>query len=409
MAKKNIVVLGAGTGGTIISNNLRRHLPGEWEITVIDRDDRHIYQPGLLFVPFGLQKAKTLVRPRSKYILPNINFVIDEITHIDPAKKQVTTKSHTFPYDFLVISTGCRLAPEENQGLMGAWGKNAFTFYTLEDAKILQQAMKSFQGGKLVMNIAELPFKCPVAPIEFVFLADWYFKKRGIRHKVEIELVTPIPGAFTKPKASAVFTEIAKQKNIKITPNYQFDRVDGQEKYIESVTEQRINYDMLVIVPSTIGDKVISDSGIDDGIGYVPTDKHTLKAQKYDNIYVIGDATNVPTSKAGSVAHYEADVVTFNIMAQIHGVEPEPIYDGHSTCFIVSQKEKSLLIDFNYKIEPLPGKFPIPHLGPFTLLKETKMNWKGKLGFEWLYWNVLLSGRHLGMPPTLVLAGKEVG
>ncbi|MEI6758044.1 MAG: NAD(P)/FAD-dependent oxidoreductase [Chlorobium sp.] len=408
MAKK-IVVLGAGTGGTIISNNLRRHLPEDWEITVIDRDDRHIYQPGMLFVPFGLQKPKTLVRSRTKYIISGVNFVIDEITHIDPEAKKVKTKNHTFFYDFLVISTGCRIAPEENDGLMDAWGKNAFSFYTVEAAEVLCKRLKEIDGGKVVMNIAELPFKCPVAPIEFVFLADWYFTKRGIRNKVDIELVTPLSGAFTKPKASAVFIESAKSKNIKITTNYELNAVNGKEKYIESVQGDKIKFDTLVIVPSTIGDEVITNSGMDDGIGYVPTHHNTLKALKHDGIYVIGDATNVPTSKAGSVAHYEADVVVFNIMSEIHGVKPEEIYDGHSTCFIVYSKGTSSLIDFNYKIEPLHGKFPAPKLGPFTLLKETKMNWQGKLGFEWLYWNVLLAGRHLGAPPTLVMAGKEVG
>ncbi|MEI6652365.1 MAG: FAD/NAD(P)-binding oxidoreductase [Chlorobiaceae bacterium] len=406
---KKIVVLGAGTGGTIVSNNLRRHLPEDWEITVIDRDDQHIYQPGMLFVPFGLQKANTLVRSRKKYILPGVDFVIDEITHIDPDKKEVKTKNHSFSYDFLVISTGCNIAPEENDGLMDAWGKNAFSFYTIPAAETLRQRMKEFDGGKLVLNIAELPFKCPVAPIEFVFMADWFCRKKGIRNKTEIELVTPLSGAFTKPKASAVFTESAKSKNIKITTGYELNAVNGKEKYIESIQGDKISYDTLVIVPTTIGDKVISNSGMDDGIGYVPTHQNTLKALKHDRVYVIGDATNVPTSKAGSVAHYEADVVVFNIMAEIHGVKPEEIYDGHSTCFIVYSKGTSSLIDFNYRIEPLPGKFPVPKIGPFTLLQETKMNWYGKLGFEMLYWNVLLAGRHLGAPPTLVMAGKHVG
>ena len=406
---KKIVVLGAGTGGTIISNNLRRHLPDDWEITVIDRDDKHIYQPGMLFVPFDIQKSGTLTRSRKKYILPGVNFVIDEITHIDPEKREVKTKNRSFSYDFLVISTGCKIVPEENDGLMDAWGKNAFTFYSIEGADLLRQKLKEFDGGKLVLNIAEVPFKCPVAPIEFVFLADWYFKKKGIRNKVEIELVTPLTGAFTKPKASAVFGESAKEKNIKITPAFELNEVNGKEKYIESIQGDKIPYDTLVIIPTTIGDDVISDSGLDDGIGYVPTHLNTLQALKHERIYVIGDATNVPTSKAGSVAHYEADVVVFNIMAEIHGIKPEEIYDGHSTCFIVYSKGTSSLIDFNYKIEPLPGKFPLPHMGPFSLLKETKANWYGKLGFEWLYWNVLLAGRHLGMPPTLVMAGKEIG
>ncbi len=406
---KNIVVLGAGTGGTIISNNLRRHLPDDWEITVIDRDDKHVYQPGMLFVPFEIQKVGTLTKSRKKYILPGVNFVIDEITRIDPEKRVVTTKNRTFSYDFLVISTGCKIAPEENDGLMEAMGDNAFTFYSLEGAELLRKKLKEFDRGKLVLNIAELPFKCPVAPIEFVFLADWFFKKKGIRNKVEIELVTPLDGAFTKPKASAVFGESAREKNIKITPKFELNEVNGKEKYIESIQGDKVSYDVLVSIPSTIGDEVISNSGIDDGIGYVPTHLNTLQALKHERIYVIGDATNVPTSKAGSVAHYEADVAVFNIMAEIHGIKPEEIYDGHSTCFIVYSKGTSSLIDFNYKVEPLPGKFPLPHMGPFSLLNETKANWYGKLGFEWLYWNVLLAGRHLGMPPTLVMAGKEVG
>jgi sulfide:quinone oxidoreductase len=408
MAKK-IVVLGAGTAGTIVSNNLRRHLPSDWEITVIDRDDEHIYQPGLLFVPFGIQKSSTLVKSRKKYVNAGVNFVLDEINHIDPEKKEVKTRNHRFSYDFLIISTGCRIAPEENDGLMDAWGKNAFTFYYKEAADQLRLRLREFNGGRLVMNIAELPFKCPVAPIEFVFMADWYLKKKGIRDKSEIELVTPLPMAFTKPKAAAVFTESAKQKNIRITTSFELNRVDGKEKYIESVQGDKVKYDTLVIVPTTIGDPVISNSGMDDGIGFVPTHHNTLKALKHDGVYVIGDATNVPTSKVGSVAHYEADVVVFNIMAEIYGAKPEEIYDGHSTCFIVYSKGTSSLIDFNYKIEPLPGKYPMPKLGPFSLLKETKANWYGKLAFEPLYWNVLLNGKHLGMPPTLVMAGKQVG
>ncbi|MCE1274304.1 MAG: NAD(P)/FAD-dependent oxidoreductase, partial [Chlorobiales bacterium] len=338
-----------------------------------------------------------------------VNFVIDEITHIDTEKRNVRTRNHSFDYDFLVIATGCRIMPEEDDGLMDAWNKNAFSFYYVDAAVQLKKRLDEFKGGKIVMNIAAVPFKCPVAPIEFVFLADWYLKKKGIRHKSEIELVTPLPGAFTKPKATAIFTEAAKEKNIKITTQFELSEVNGKERYIESMKGDKVSYDTLVIIPTTQGDSVISQCGLDDGIGFVPTHHNTLQALKHERVYVIGDATNVPTSKAGSVAHYEADVVVFNIMAEIHGVKPEEIFDGHSTCFIVYEKGKSSLIDFNYKIEPLPGQFPLPHMGPFSLLKPTKMNWYGKLGFEPLYWNVLLAGRHLGMPPTLVMAGKEVG
>jgi len=407
---KKIVILGAGTGGTTIANKLRKKLPhDEWEITVIDKDDKHIYQPGLLFVPFGLFKTDSLIRSRKKYIGNGINFVIDSITRINHEQNRVDTAGGSFAYDFLIIATGCRLAPEENEGLMDVWGKTAFSFYTPETAELLSHALKNFTGGRLVMCVAELPIKCPVAPVEFVFLADWYFRNKGMRNKVEIHLSTPFPRCMPNwPKAGAVLTEAAKNKGITLTTDFVLKQVSRQGRYIEAHNGQKIDYDLLVIVPANQGDNVVVESGLDDGSTFIPTNKHTLKALNHKNIYVIGDATNLPTSKAGSVAHYESDVAVHNILSEIKGKEPEPVYDGHSTCFIVSEKGKSYLVDFNYNVEPLSGKYPVPVIGPFSLVKETRMNWKGKLWFEWYYWNVMLKGKDTGLPPTLVMAGKKV-
>jgi sulfide:quinone oxidoreductase len=406
---KKIVIIGAGTGGTAIANKLRKKLSHEeWEITIIDRDDNHVYQPGLLFVPFGLCSVNSLVRSRKKYISRGINFVIDQIVRVDYEKNMVETKGGRFAYDWLIIGTGCRLAPEENEGLLDEWGKNAFSFYTTDTAEKLKYALENFTGGRLVMCVAELPIKCPVAPIEFVFLADWYFRKKGIRDKIEICLSTPFPRCMPNwPKGSVVLTEAARNKDIILTTDFTLSEVNKEGKYVESYSGIRIEYDLLVIIPTNVGDNVIVDSGLDDGSTFIPTDKHTLKALNHKNIYVIGDATNIPTSKAGSVAHYEAEVITHNLLAEINGKAPEPIYDGHSTCFIVSEKGKSYLVDFNYNTEPLFGKYPLPVIGPFSLLKETRMNWRGKLWFEWLYWNVLLPGKDMFLPPTLVMAGKK--
>ena len=331
---KNILILGGGNGGTMIANKLRHELSTEnWNITVIDRDNRHIYQPSMLLVPFGLDDPKKIVKPRNKYIKPGINFVMDEITNIDTEGKKVSTKSGTvFEYDFLVISTGCYPDPTEDEGLAEAMGNDVFTFYDLDSSIQLGKALKEFQGGKLVIDISSLPIKCPVAPLEFAFLADWYFKTRKMRDKVDIHFVTPGPGAFTKPKATKVLTKIAEEKNINITANFGLGLANGEEKWIENLqASERINYDLLVSIPTTIGDKAVSDSGIDDGMGYVPTDHHTLKAKKHDNVYVLGDATNVPTSKAGSVVHYEVDVVLYNILSEICGGEAMPMFDGHAT------------------------------------------------------------------------------
>ncbi len=406
---KKIVIVGAGTGGTAIANKLRKVLSHyKWEITIIDRDDNHVYQPGLLFVPFGISTVNSLIRSRKKYISDGINFVIDPITRVNHEKNRVETKGGSFEYDWLIVGTGCRLAPEENEGLLDEWGKNAFSFYSVETAARLSHAMASFNGGKLVMCVAELPIKCPVAPIEFVFLADWYFREKGMRDKVEIHLSTPFPRCMPNwPKASVVLTEAAKSKNISLSTDFTLQEVSKQGKYVESYSGQKMDYDLLVIIPANIGDDVIVESGLDDGSTYIPTNKHTLKALNHKNIYIIGDATNIPTSKAGSVAHYEAEVITHNLLSEIKGKEPEQIYDGHSTCFIVSEKGKSYLVDFNYDVEPLFGKYPIPVIGPFSLVKETRMNWKGKLWFEWLYWNILLPGKNMFLPPTLVMAGKK--
>ncbi|MBI4682358.1 MAG: NAD(P)/FAD-dependent oxidoreductase [Nitrospirae bacterium] len=406
---KKIVILGGGTGGTAIANKLRKALSrDEWEITVIDRDDKHIYQPGLLFVPFGLCTVESIIKSRKKFISNGINFVIGPITRINHEKNRVETKGGSFDYDWLIIGTGCRLAPEENEGLMDEWGRNAFSFYTPETAESLRHAIAGFKGGKLVVNVAELPFKCPVAPIEFIFLADWYFRQKGMRDKVKLHLATPFPQCMPNwPKGRVVMLDAARKKDISISTGFALQEVNKEGKYIQSFAGEKIDYDLLVIVPTNQGDAVISESGLDDGSTYVPTDKHTLKALNHKNIYVIGDATNIPTSKAGSVAHYEAEVITHNLLSEINGKEPEPIYDGHSTCFIVSEKGKSYLVDFNYNTEPLFGKYPLPIIGPFSLLKETRMNWKGKLGFEWVYWNILLPGKSTMLPPTMTMAGKK--
>ena len=334
MATKNILILGGGNGGTMIANKLRHELDKDrWNITVIDRDNRHIYQPSMLLVPFGLDDPKKIVKPRNKYFKPGVNFVQDIIANIDTENRKVTTTSgKVFQYDFLVVSTGCNPDPEEDEGLPEAMGKNAFTFYNLESTTQLRTALKQFQGGRIVVDISSLPFKCPVAPLEFSFLADWYFKKRGIRNKVDITFVTPGAGVFTKPKATAVLSKIVEQKNINTVVNWGLGTVNAKEKWVENMQgNDRINYDLLVVIPTTIGDKAISDSGIDDGMGYVPTDHNTLKATKHDRVYVLGDAANVPTSKAGSVVHYESEVVLYNILSEICGGVAMPMFDGHAT------------------------------------------------------------------------------
>jgi sulfide:quinone oxidoreductase len=329
---KKLVILGHGTGGTIIATKMRQELPErEWQITVIDRDWQHHYQPGWLFIPFGIYTPEDCVKPKAKFVPAGVNLVLDEITEIDPVGKNVKTKRETYPYDWLVVATGCRIVPEEVEGMTEGMGHDVHNFYSQEGAVALHEKLKYFDRGRVVINIAELPFKCPVAPLEFAFMADWYFTKNGVRDNIEIELVTPLSAAFTKPVAAEVLGNICEQKNIKVTPNFQIAQVDNSKKIIKSYGDVEVPYDLLVAIPPNFGAQIIIDSGMGDPMGYVDTDHNTLKAKNYDYIYVVGDATNVPTSKAGAVAHYEADTIIENLVREIDGQPPLPNYDGHAT------------------------------------------------------------------------------
>lgn len=403
---KKLVVLGYGAGGTMVATKMREKLNHDWKITVIDRDRQHHYQPGWLFIPFGIYKPQECIKPKMDFVPPGIDFVLDEVTNIDPVKKRIKTQNGHYDYDWLVVATGCRIMPEEVEGMMEGWRQDIYDYYTPDGAIALYKKWKYFKKGRIVLNIAEMPIKCPVAPLEFIFMADWFFTVNGVRDNVELELVTPLSGAFTKPVATAALTKLCEEKNIKITPNFDIAEVNVAAKTITSAKGQEVNYDLLVAIPPNFGAQVIIDSEIGDPLGYLDTDHGTLKSKKYENMYVVGDATNVPTSKAGAVAHYESDVITENLVREIDSEEPLSEFDGHSTCFIVTGYEKASLIDFNYKVEPLPGKYPFPGLGPFTLLGESHFNYWGKMMFKWVYYNMMLKGKELPLEPQMFMAGK---
>ena len=412
---RKIVILGAGTAGTMMANRLCENLSTEIDqnkisVTVIDEDRVHIYQPGLLFIPFSVYRSKEdVLKPRDVFLPSEARFVVSKIEKVDPDAKKVVLKTGTIDYDLLIIASGSRCDPTENEGLLGPnWQKSIFDFYTLDGAQKLQQAMRSFKGGRVVLNVAEMPVKCPVAPPEFMMLSDWYFHERGIRDKVEITFATPLSGPFTKPLASQTLKHVFDEKNINIEPEFALSHVDNDKKMIVSHDKREVPFDLLVTIPTMKGAQFIIDSDMGDPLGWVPTDNYTLQSKNFQDIFVIGDATNVPTSKAGSVAHFESEILIENILRYLDGLEPLPKFDGHSNCFIESGFGKALLIDFNYTQEPLPGKFPLPGTGPFTLLRETKMNHYGKMMFRWAYWHMLLKGKDLPVSPFMSMAGKEM-
>jgi len=412
---KKLLVLGAGTGGSLIANILAKKLPQkEWRITVMDKAREHHYQPGYLFLPFklyGYEGRDSVARPIRRPLGRALEFVSADVRLIDHAARKVRTSAGVFDYDWLVLAMGCRIAPEETEGLKEALGKNAHTFYGLDEALNFQSTLENFREGKLVVNVADMPVKCPVAPIEFAFLADYFFRKKGIRERVRIEYATPLAGAFTKPVASRVLGELMRERGITVTPNFQLSSVDGEAKTIESFAGGKIEYDLLCSVPVNLGPRAIEDSGLGDGACYAVTDDHNLKSKKAERIYAIGDATNLRTSKAGSVTHFEAEIAARNVLLEIAGKEPRPEFDGHTNCFVETGDHRAFLIDFNYEVEPVHGTFPFPGVGPMSLLKNTLINHAGKIAFGWVYWNLLLPGwlaRFPVFPNRMSMKGKNL-
>ncbi|WP_153633005.1 NAD(P)/FAD-dependent oxidoreductase [Prolixibacter sp. SD074] len=408
---KRILILGAGTAGTMMANKLRKVLDrDEWEITIVDKHRTHYYQPGFLFIPFGIYNKQDVIKPKADFIPTGVKVVFSEVDRIEAEESKVClADGSVLLYDYLIIATGTETRPDETPGLTGKlWGKEIFDFYTVDGAVELQKFFKQWEGGKLVLAITELPYKCPVAPIEFVCLADAYFTEKGIRDKVDITFVTPLAGAFTKPIATKMLSELLAEKNIKVVPDFYLEKVDNEKKAIVSYDEQEIPFDVLTIVPMNMGNSVIERSGLGDDMNYVPTDKHTLRSEKYENIFVLGDAADLPTSKAGSVAHFAADILFENLMSAIEGRPLMAKFDGHANCYIETGFGKGALIDFNYDTEPLPGTFPLPGIGPFGLLKNTKINHYGKVMFRWMYWHILLRGKELPIDPLMTMAGKKM-
>ena len=407
---KKLLILGAGTAGTMMLNKLYKELDrDEWELTIVDQFKTHYYQPGFLFIPFGIYNKQDVTKPKYDFFPPGVNVIFSPIDKIVGDENKVHLEGgKVLKYDFLIIATGTQTQPSETEGLKDKlWYKDIFDFYTVEGAVALHKRFKDWEGGNLVMCIPELPYKCPVAPIEFVCLAEAYFTERGIRDKVNISYVTLMSGAFTKPVASKVLGDLLEEKNIDVVPDFYLSHVDNENKKIVSYDEQEIPFDILTIVPVNMGSDMIERSGLGDDMNYVKTDKHTLQSEQFENIFVIGDAANIPTSKAGSVAHFAAEILMENILAAMEGRALPAKFDGHANCYIETGHGKGALIDFNYETEPLPGTFPLPGIGPFGLLKNTKMNHYGKILFRWIYWHILLKGKELPIEADMTMAGKK--
>ncbi len=348
-----VVILGGGVGGTMLANLLVHKLKeNQVEVTVIDETGRHVYQPGWLYLPFGEERPQKLSKSERGLLRRRVNLVVSAASRIDTASKFVSTADGgVHPYDSLVIATGARLAPDTVPG----FGEAAHHFYSQSAALELASALDKFNGGRLVVGVADIPYKCPPAPLEFTFKVEEYLKKKGIREQTEILYLSPINRVFTIESVSEFVTPMLEERGIKYETFFNTESVDPAARRVTSMEGTDIDYDLLVMVPPHRGAKIVEQSGLGDTLGWLPTDRGTLEVKGHPDIYGIGDATDIPVSKSGSAAHFEAKVLAERLVGKIRGsAELAPTYDGHVLCFLETGYGKASQLVFDFEHPPHP-------------------------------------------------------
>ena len=375
--RNDVLVLGGGVGGTVVANLVAKEVGDRARVTVVDTTGIHVYQPGFLYVAIGQEHPEALQRPEASLLRHDIKLVIDRATHVDTtAQKVVLASGRTMRYDELLLATGSRTVMEEVPG-----GAGAHDFYTLDGAMRLFQALKAFDGGTIVIGVAGIPYKCPPAPVEFAFLLDDYLRARHVRDKSAIKLLSPLNRAFTIEATSKLVQPILAERGIELTGFFNVETVDPIAKTVSSLEGETMVYDLLVLVPPHRGQKVIEESGLGDERGWVPVDKNTLKHTRVEHIWAVGDTTNIPISKSGSVAHYEASVAAAGIAAAVRGeAPPNHVYDGKVMCFLETGQGQATTIRFDYDHPPVS---PTP---------ARRWHWAKTL-FNKTYWHTVPQGR----------------
>ncbi len=405
---KHLVILGAGTAGTIVANASRHRLPSDWQVVVVDPSARHTYQPGLLFVPFG--GPTDLERPRVDTFAHGVDWVRLGVSEVDALGRRVTlSNNEVLPYDLLVVATGCRARPDLVEGLTGeGWGTRQHEFYTLDGARRLASALDGFRGGRLVVNVVDTPITHPMAPLEFAFLAEAFLTARGLRAQSEIVYVTPDDTLFARPLAAKRLGDLFAYKNLKVVTEFSTRAVDGATRTLRSFDGREEAYDLLVSIAPHVGAHWVEAGAWGDARGFVRTDPKTLRARAMDHVFAIGDATDLPCAKAGSVAHYQANVLVDDLARIAAGEDPVGGFDGHASFLVETGHGRAMLVDYSNDVEPQGGTFPLPGIGPFTRLEETRANHWGRTAFQWMYWNGLLPARPMPVPTHMGLVGREL-
>jgi sulfide:quinone oxidoreductase len=376
-----IVVLGGGVGGTLVANLLAKRLtPEQAQITVADLSGRHVYQPGWLYLPFGKERERNLVRSERGLLDRRVNLIVDEFTAIDTdARRAVATGGTTLPYDYLVIATGSRNVPEEVPGL----AEGGHHFYSADAARRLGDALASFQGGRIIVGVGGIPHRCPPAPLEFLLLLDSELREQGRREAVELFYTYPIGRTFTIESVAEFVTPILEERGIGYETFFNLEEVFPETKKITSMEGSTLDYDLLVMIPPHRGAEIIGRSGIGDDQDWVPTDRNSLAMKGQpgeERIFVVGDASDLPVSKSGSAAHFQARVVADRIAADARGVAAKNgHYNGHVMCFLETGNEQATTLNFDYDSPPAPPR-------PSRIYHYEKML------FNKAYWHVVPRG-----------------
>jgi sulfide:quinone oxidoreductase len=372
-----VVVIGGGVGGTLVANLLSKELGRETNVTVVDPTGMHHYQPGYLYLALGQANGRWLARDERTLLRRDVDLVVDEAIRVDPDTGLVQlARGGTLEWDHLVIATGARLMHDEVPGLV----QGAHGFYSLDGAQRLREELGRFRGGRVLVGVAGIPYKCPPAPVEFVFMLEEYLRKRGIRDRSEVTLLSPLNRAFTIESASKVIQPVLEERGIGLATFFNVEEVDPSAHTVSSLEGEKAEYDLLVLVPPHRGQTLVTDSNLGDASGWIPTDRFTLQVQDHEHIFAMGDATNLPISKSGSTAHFEAPVVASRIASLVRGSAPKTNYGGRVMCFLETGDRKATVLRFDYEHPPAPP-------APSVIWHSAK--WM----FNRLYWETVPKGR----------------